>query len=1229
MAVGKGMTFKMVARLVTKDFEKGIGKIKRQLSIFGNFLKGAFTIGSITMFGKAMVEASMEFEDAMARVKSVSNATTEEMQMMTAEARKMGETTRYTATEAAKAMENLVRNGLSAQQATKALSSVLQLAQANAIGLDEAAVILTNTLNMFNLSVNEAARVNDVLSSTAANTATNVSELYDALANAAPVAGVLGFSIEEVNAALGALAQRGVKGADAGTQLRMAFVKLTDPTIIKKMKEHNLNIDEQTIKSEGLAGTLKKLYQAQLSMIQLNDIFSQKGAAGMANLIMAYQQFERVLNITKNSMGTTERMFGQSMGNMNQEIKVLISVWESFLITMGNKTSGIFVGIVRLLQNLINNFKTVGGTIMNLASVAVPLLSKGINYLIGRWKAASAAAVAAGTTMKIAMGDVIGIIATLVTWVGTALVGAYNRSNAALKEANNQLGETKAKWIETKDELKKIYDQLGPETDENTMAGIVKRLCEMFPEFADIISESANNTNIEGWKKLKDILGDIAGYQEAMETAKAQEQVYKANVNKFANNLKEQDDLKINKQLEQQGFTPNERITIFERIAEAIIKNGKDTYQVYQDVRKILSDYNVRVNYDKMTKWLDEQSNTNGVTYRYIGGKTIGNTRRNNKNIEGAINAQKGADAAYIDAGIKGFQGLEQAFLNIAADNEFYLKKGYLTQEEFEDKMYDALQDFIKKVNDKLPVLTKENRDTLEDYKKRYQGAVPGETPDERKARLEKKARLKTENESIAKQNAENLSKVYDKWNKAQSKLNSRLKEHFINQEEYNKELDKLNTEYFKQASSLGTLSIDDIFDKEKAGKTLSSMEKWYKDLYEGSQKAVVNTLLESAANEISKGIDEDIKEADKQFQSKMDEYYKNQKKANEIADKISSSSTPKKSERSTLFDFQKSKGDIMSERLDVQKDYVSQIQKYIKDIEDEYDTLGVKSGIVEKALSKWREELIKAQSEAKTLEEVMNFEKIKEAVADLEKEVNQTALGGLSNLANGMDRVVRGWSELSEMMQDEDTTGWDVFIGVFNEIIQMMETVSQIFDTIDQLSKLTDTLSGAQLAQLKAENALYSEQVGLLSTITALKAGETAAVKKDTAAKLTNAVAGRLEASADAQSSIAGATKSGAKLPFPANLVAIAASVGAVLAALSSMSKFAKGGIVGGSSSVGDKNIIRANSGEMILTKGQQSTLFNAIKSGNLGSGGNVQFKIKGTDLIGVINNTNSKMRG
>lgn len=1222
---GKGMTFKMLVQLETKQFQRGIAKIKQQLGTFGSFLKGAFTMGSITMFGKAMVNTAMEFEDAMARVKSVCNATTGEMQMMTAEARKMGETTRYTAIEAAKAMENLVRNGLSAHQATKALSSVLQLAQANAIGLDESAVILTNTLNMFNLTVDEAARVNDVLSSTAANTATNVSELYDALANAAPVAGVLGFSIEEVNAALGALAQRGVKGADAGTQLRMAFVKLTDPAILKKLREYNINIDEQTIKADGLAGTFRKLYNSQLSMTQLVDIFSQKGAAGMANLIMAYQQFERVLNITENSMGTAERMFGQSMGNMNQEIKVLISVWESFLITMGNKTSGIFVSVVRLIQNLINNFKTVGGTIMNLASVAVPLLSKAINGLAQRWKAASAAAVAAGTTMKIAMGDVIGIVATLVTWVGTALVGAYNRSNAAIKEANEELGKTKAKWIETKDELKKIYDQLGPETNEQSMTGIVNKLCQMFPEFADIISESAKNTNIKGWEKLKDILGDIASYKEAIETKEAQQKIYNANKRKYASYIQSQDLLGIGKQLEKLDFSPEEISVIFEQIAESIISNNKNFFKAYEEIVKLLSDYSVNFDAAALEMWLNMIRN-NSVVKTSKGQKSWDRGEKN-KYKEGAIRSQKEINKVDSTATSIGFQAFQKTFEQARVDNEYYLEKGYISQEEFQDKMYDELKRFLKNVN-KLSSLSKEDGEVIEAYKEKYQGAVPGETPDERKARLEKRARQKAENELNEKQNAENLEKTYNKWNKAQQKLNSRLKEHFINQEEYNKELDKLNTEYYKQASGLGTMSIDDIFDKEKSGKAISSMEKWYKDLYEGSQKAVVNNLLADAAKEISKGIDEEIKEADAQFQAKMDDYFKKQKKADAIADKITYSSTPTKAKRNTLFDFQKTKGDILSESLDNQKDYVSQIQKYIKDIEDDYDTLGVKSKIVESALAKWREELVKAQSEAKTLEDVMNFEKVKEAVADLEKEITQTALGGLSNLANGMDRVVRGWTELSEMMQDEDTTGWDIFIGTFNEIIQMMETVTQIFDTIDQLSELTNTLSGAKLKNIKAENKLYAEQIGLITTLKGLKGEETAAVVKDTAAKLTNAAAGKLEASADAQASVAGAAKSGAKLPFPYNLLAIAAGVGAVVAALAAMSKFAKGGIVGGNSSTGDHNIIRANSGEMILTKGQQSTLFNAIRSGNLGSSGG-EWKVRGCDLIKVIDNTRNRMKG
>ena len=108
--------------------------------------------------------------------------------------------------------------------------------------------------------------------------------------------------------------------------------------------------------------------------------------------------------------------------------------------------------------------------------------------------------------------------------------------------------------------------------------------------------------------------------------------------------------------------------------------------------------------------------------------------------------------------------------------------------------------------------------------------------------------------------------------------------------------------------------------------------------------------------------------------------------------------------------------------------------------------------------------------------------------------------------------------------------------------------------------------------------------------------------------------------AAAAAQAAMAGGPAA------PAAALAAAASVGAGLTA--TMAAFAKGGIVGGNSTRGDHNIIRANSGEMILNKAQQGTLFNML-NGKGGMGGNVEFKIRGADLVGTINNYTSRKRG
>lgn len=115
--------------------------------------------------------------------------------------------------------------------------------------------------------------------------------------------------------------------------------------------------------------------------------------------------------------------------------------------------------------------------------------------------------------------------------------------------------------------------------------------------------------------------------------------------------------------------------------------------------------------------------------------------------------------------------------------------------------------------------------------------------------------------------------------------------------------------------------------------------------------------------------------------------------------------------------------------------------------------------------------------------------------------------------------------------------------------------------------------------------------------------------------------------------SAIAGATKSGASLPFPANIAAIAAGIAAVVAGFAMVfSCFADGGIVGGQTTIGDYNLCRLNKGEMVMNGTQQKRLFNIINgnanvSGNGITSGNVKFEIKGSTLVGVLKNHNSKM--
>ena len=248
-------------------------------------------------------------------------------------------------------------------------------------------------------------------------------------------------------------------------------------------------------------------------------------------------------------------------------------------------------------------------------------------------------------------------------------------------------------------------------------------------------------------------------------------------------------------------------------------------------------------------------------------------------------------------------------------------------------------------------------------------------------------------------------------------------------------------------------------------------------------------------------------------------------------------------------------------------------------------------------------------------------------------RETSEALRNGWSGI-KGIGDSIQGITDALE----SDANAWEKITSVVDGMIQAFMGIKAVID-------LVNTLTGATTAQATAQNA----QTMATTANTTATVAHTAATTADTTASALNTTTKSGEA-------VANATASGAKLPFPANIAAIAAGVAAVVAALAMVGSFSTGGIVGGSSPTGDKLIARVNSGEMILNKHQQMRMLKILNSStavstgisqsavsnyyggnitldtarlhNLGRapegslGGNVHFEIDGRKLVGVLAN-------
>jgi len=305
---------------------RGIGAVAASVTKLGGLL--ATIGGGIAVIGalKKIITTGAEFEQTMTTVAGVMRATREEMDQLTEAARRMGETTEWTASQAGEALRFLGMAGFQADQAIAALPGTLDLATAGGLDLGRAADIASNALTAMQLPVEQLSRVNDVFVGTITRSNVNMEQMAEAFKYGAPVANAFGYSIEELAGMIGQLGNAGVQGSMAGTQLAMAIQKANDIAAEFGYTSSDLLDVLESMQAEG---------RTNADIMQLFGIRAGRAALILKDMIPTTRDFQDTLANTGGEAATLADKMRSTLGGSFKELKSVIEslsidVFETF-----------------------------------------------------------------------------------------------------------------------------------------------------------------------------------------------------------------------------------------------------------------------------------------------------------------------------------------------------------------------------------------------------------------------------------------------------------------------------------------------------------------------------------------------------------------------------------------------------------------------------------------------------------------------------------------------------------------------------------------------------------------------------------------------------------------------------------------------------------------------------------------------------------------------------------
>ena len=479
---------------------------------------------AVAGLGTAAVKTAADFDAGMSKVAAISGATGDDLQALRDKAREMGAKTKFSASEAAAAMEYMAMAGWKTEDMMGGIEGIMNLAAASGEDLATTSDIVTDALTAFGLSAQDSGHFADILAAASSNANTNVSMMGETFKYAAPIAGALGFSAEDTAEAIGLMANAGIKGSQAGTSLRTIMNNLAG-----EVKICGANLGEVTIQTTNADGSMRELSDiladcrgafSQLSESEqaaaAEALVGKNAMSGFLALMNAGEgDINKLSEAIANCDGKSAEMAETMQDNLAGQLTILKSQLEELAISFGEMLMPVIRDVVGWIQGFVDKLNSMDeGTRKTIITIAAVVAAIGpVLIIVGKIISAVGTIMTiipkVSAAIKAVKGVMAGLNAVMMANPIVLIIAAIAALVAAFIYIWNNCEEFRQFWINLWENVKNAAI-----TVWNTIKDFLTGAWEAIKTTAEtvwnaIIWTAISETASTVWNAIRDFIGGI------------------------------------------------------------------------------------------------------------------------------------------------------------------------------------------------------------------------------------------------------------------------------------------------------------------------------------------------------------------------------------------------------------------------------------------------------------------------------------------------------------------------------------------------------------------------------------------------------------------------------------------------------------------------------------------------------------------------------------------------